>query len=64
MLKKYNKYNKLRLNVIYEVILAYHGATIILIIADILALELVLRARLNENRVSGKSMVMMNKLRN
>ena len=29
-----------------------------------MALELGLRARLNENRVSGKSMVMMNKLRN
>jgi len=36
----------------------------ILIMANIMALELGLRARLNENRVSGKSTVMMNKLRN
>ena len=36
----------------------------ILIMANIMALELGLRARLNENRVSGQSMVMMNKLRN
>jgi hypothetical protein len=36
----------------------------ILIIANIVALELGLRARLSENRVSGKSMVMMNRLRN
>ena len=36
----------------------------ILITANIEAFELVLGARLNENRVSGKSMVMMNKLRN
>ena len=36
----------------------------ILVTANIVALELGLRAILNENRVSGKSMVMMNKLRN